>query len=82
MIDVCRRKADVRLHGKGNSELPWRKAGQQRHLVDVVDSDQYVVNKELSLCGRGGADLPGVQVAEEVVDREGGSALQHAHHLV
>ena len=30
----------VRLHGKGNSKLPWRKAGQPRHLVDVVDSDQ------------------------------------------
>ena len=43
------RKVDVRLHGKGNSKLPWRKAGRPRHLVDVVDSDQQVVNKELSL---------------------------------
>ena len=33
-------KVDIRLHGKGNSKLPWRKAGQPRHLVDVVDSDQ------------------------------------------
>jgi len=35
-----RRTVDNRLHGKGNSTLPWRKAGQPRHLVDVVDSDQ------------------------------------------
>ena len=34
------RKVEVRLHGKGNSKLPWRKAGQPSHLVDVVDSDQ------------------------------------------
>ena len=34
------RKVDTRLHGKGNSKLPWRKAGQPSHLVDVVDSDQ------------------------------------------
>ena len=43
------RKVDIRLHGKGNSNLPWRKAGQPSHLVDVVDSDQFVVNEELSL---------------------------------
>ena len=43
------RKEDIRLHGKGNSKLPWCKAGQPRDLVDVVDSDRYVVNKELSL---------------------------------
>ena len=42
-------KVDIRLHGKGNSRVPWRKAGQPRHLIDVVDSDQWVVNKELSL---------------------------------
>ena len=34
------RKADIRLHGKVNSKLPWRKAVQPRHLVDVVDSNQ------------------------------------------
>ena len=34
------RKVDIRLDGKGNLKLPWRKAGQQSHLVDVVDSDQ------------------------------------------
>ena len=43
-----RRKVDIRLYGKGNSKLPWRKAGQRRHLVDVVDSDQQVVNEEVS----------------------------------
>ena len=39
---------DIRLHGKGNSELSWRKAGHL-HLVDVVDSDQEVINQEPSL---------------------------------
>ena len=43
------RKVDIRLHGKGNSKLPWRKAGQPRHLVDAVGSDQKVVIKKLSL---------------------------------
>ena len=43
------RKVDIKPHGKGNSKLSWRKAGQPRHLVNVVDSDQEVVNKELSL---------------------------------
>jgi len=40
--DLCclYRKVDIRLHGKWNSKLPWREAGQPRHLVDVVDSDQ------------------------------------------
>ena len=33
------RKVDIRLHDKGNSKLPWRKAGQPSHLVDVVNSD-------------------------------------------
>ena len=42
LLDVLigNRKVDIRLHGKGNSKLPWRKAGQPRHLVDVVDADQ------------------------------------------
>jgi len=34
------RRVDIRLHGKGNSKLAWSKAGQPRHLVDVVESDQ------------------------------------------
>ena len=42
------RKVDIRLHGKGNSKLPWRKAGQPKHLVDVEDLDQERVKKELS----------------------------------
>ena len=47
------RKVDVRLPGKGNSKLPWRKAGPPNHLDDKVDSDQQVVNKELSLWTQG-----------------------------
>ena len=43
------RKVDMRLHGTGNSKLPWRKAGLPRHLDDVVNSDQKVVN-ERTLC--------------------------------
>ena len=40
-IRICSvRKVDIGLHGKGNSKLLWRKAGQPSHLVDVVDSDQ------------------------------------------
>ena len=42
-VDIWRmedRKVNIRLHGKGYSKLPWRKAGQPRHLVDVVDSAQ------------------------------------------
>ena len=31
--------------------LPWREAGPPNHLDDKVDSDQQVVNKELSRCG-------------------------------
>ena len=33
-------KVDIRLHGKENSKLLWRKAGRPSHLVDVMDSDQ------------------------------------------
>ena len=45
------RLVNIRLQGKGNSKLAWRKTGQPSHLVDVVDSDQQVVNKELSRFG-------------------------------
>ena len=38
-------------------KLPWREAGPPNHHDDKVDSDQLVVNKELSLSG--------VQVAAE-----------------
>ena len=40
---------DVRLPEKGIFKLPWREAGPLNHLDDKVDSDQQVVNKELSL---------------------------------
>jgi hypothetical protein len=35
-----RGEVDIRLYGKGNSKIPWRKAGRPRPLVVVVDSDQ------------------------------------------
>ena len=39
---------------------PWREAGPPNHLDELVDSDQEVVNKELSLCSRGARPgLPG-----------------------
>jgi len=31
-------------------KLPWREAGPPNHHNDEVDSDQYVVNKELFIC--------------------------------
>ena len=34
---------------KREFKLPWREAGPPNHLDDKEDSDQYVVNKELSL---------------------------------
>jgi len=40
-------KVDARLLGKG--KLPWRETGPLNHHDDKVDSDQQVVNKELSL---------------------------------
>jgi len=32
IVGACYRKVDIRLHGKGNTKLPWRKAGHPRHL--------------------------------------------------
>ena len=46
------RKVDVRLPGKREFKLPWREAGPPNHRDDKVDSEQQVVNKELSLMGR------------------------------
>ena len=43
------RKVDVRLPGKGNSKC--REAGPLHHHEDLVDSDQWVLNKELSPSG-------------------------------
>ena len=34
---------------KKELKLPWREAGPPDHLNDEVDSDQYVVNQEVSL---------------------------------
>ena len=42
-------KVDVRLPGKKEFKLPWHEAGPNNHHDDKVDSDQYVVNKELYL---------------------------------
>ena len=47
-LNIDYRKVD-RLHRKGNSKLPWRKAGQPSHLVDVVDSEQQSIKNSLSL---------------------------------
>jgi len=40
---------------KREFKLPWREAGPPSHHEDKVDSDQWVVNKEVSLT-EGGAD--------------------------
>ena len=41
-------------------KLPWREAGPPHHHNDKVDSDQYVVNAELSLSmWSGGSDAAG-----------------------
>ena len=42
------RKVDIRLPRKREFNLPWREAGPLNHLDDKVDSNQQVVNKELS----------------------------------
>jgi hypothetical protein len=49
----------MRLRGKGNLTIPWRMAGQQRHLDDAVDSDQKVVNQELAPFRYGRSELSG-----------------------
>jgi len=58
-------------------QLPWREAGSINHHVDIVDSDQYVVNKENSL-SRGGR-LGDVAAMEK--EKEGWSALPDAVSL-
>jgi len=37
---------------KREFKLPWREAGPPNHHDDTVDSEQQVVNKELSLFGK------------------------------
>jgi len=44
-------KVDVRLPGKGNSNSHGARPVHLNHHDDLVDSDQEVVNKELSLSG-------------------------------
>ena len=44
------RRAQVRAHNL--FKLPWREAAPPDHHDDQVDSDQWVVNKALSLCRR------------------------------
>ena len=43
--DTRPRKVDIRLPGK----LPWREASPPNHHDDRVDSDQKVINKEVSI---------------------------------
>ena len=42
-------KVDIKLHGKGYTNPHGARPVYQNHLDDKVDSDQQVVNKELSL---------------------------------
>ena len=44
---AARRQKECLL--KREFKLPWREAGSPNHHDDIVDSDQQVVNKELSL---------------------------------
>jgi len=52
----------------GYLEKGWREAGPPTHHDDKVDSDQQVVNKELSL-GRGREGGEGQRAEVERVDR-------------
>ena len=49
---MCRSAWEGRYKATWEREfkLPWREAGPPNHLDDEVDSDQEVVNKQLSLC--------------------------------
>ena len=46
------RRIDIRLPGKGNSNTRGARPVHCNHLDDSVDSDQQVVDEELSLCQR------------------------------
>ena len=48
-------KVDIRLHGKGDSNSHGAKPVHHNHVADKVDSDQQVVNKDLSLSAGFGA---------------------------
>ena len=60
----------MRLHGKGISQSHGARPVYQNHLDDKMDSDQEVVNKELSL-GVAGA---GVRQQEPHVPADGRGA--------
>ena len=47
------KEADVGLSMGIAGKLPWREAGPPNHHHDKVESDQWVANKELSLCSQG-----------------------------
>ena len=44
-----RKEGRCKATWKRKLKLPWRKAGSFDHHDDIVDSDQWVVNEELSL---------------------------------
>ena len=43
---------------KREFKLPWREAGPPNHHDDIVDSDQEVVKKQVSLCLHTGLPRP------------------------
>ena len=55
---------------KSEFQLPWSEAGPPHHHDDIVDSDQYVVNKEFSLSG-----MPCVAPAAPTTPPSAGNAL-------
>ena len=48
-LEGYERAVDIRLPGKGNSNSHGARPVHKNHLDDQVDSDQQVVNNELSL---------------------------------
>ena len=50
-------------------QLPWREAGPPNHHDDKVDSDQQVVDKELSLSLAAKLDRVGESGGDETADR-------------
>ena len=45
----CPKNVNIRLPGEGNSNSHGARPVHQKHIDDQMDSDQWVVNKELSL---------------------------------
>ena len=48
-VDECPEKGRNKATWKREFKVLWREAGPLNHLDDKVDSDQEVVDKELSL---------------------------------